>query len=235
MVTVTEQLAECRRGRKLAEDDRDKYRLEVTVLKSSRTQLYLSFATAVFFMLVLVTLAVFIAQPTLWQYTLFRTILSLAAAGIAALLPGDFEFRFKNLVRATGALGVFAFVFSQNPAQLAGIPEPRPTESFQFKILSMQTTGPFLSCFTLPYSDVLKLGTKEKILNTISDYMKRYQNIPFSTTDYTIYRKIDEKVVERDGDTVDSGNDGLILVDMHILPSLQLHVAFTMANTTPCR
>jgi hypothetical protein len=143
-------------------------------ITNSRIQLYLSYATGIVFVLILLYLAIGVTEPTNWQYTLFRTILSLGAAGIAALLPGDIEIKYKNLLRATGALAVFLFVYKINPAELAGIPEPTPTSSFQFKILTKQDSGQVLNCFTLPYSDVIKSIKDNKIFDFISQYMEKY-------------------------------------------------------------
>jgi hypothetical protein len=235
VATVSEQLAECRENFRRSETQRDTLQSEVSALKQSRIQLYLSFGTGVFFMLILLTLAISISQPTIWQYTLFRTILSLAAGGIAALLPGDFEFKFKNIVRATGALGVFVFVFMQNPAQIAGVPEPNPTDSFRFKVLSGRADGPYLSCFSLPYNDVKALATKAKVFNTVAEFMSRYQSTQIVLTDYEMYRSIDERIVQRDGEISSSSNTGLILIDKAVFAKLEPHIAFTMANTTQCR
>ncbi|WP_194977014.1 hypothetical protein [Aquiflexum lacus] len=54
------------------------------------------------------------------QVSTYRTILAIAVAGVAAVIPGFFKFRYKGIVSASGAIGVFAFVYSLNPAFVQG-------------------------------------------------------------------------------------------------------------------
>lgn len=74
---------------------------------------------SVAFILLLLLLAIRIKEPTPHQETLFRTILSLSAAGIAATIPGLIEFSsklYETVIRASGAIAVFALVYLVNPA-----------------------------------------------------------------------------------------------------------------------
>jgi TIR domain len=73
---------------------------------------------AVWFLLTLIVLAIKFHDPTPFQLTVFRVILSLAAAGIAAFIPGLIEFEIKPALRTGGALAVFAIVYFTNPGQL---------------------------------------------------------------------------------------------------------------------
>ena len=77
-----------------------------------------AFAFGVLFVAVLLGLAVVFPEPTAFQYTVFRIVLSLAAAGVAALVPGFLEVNVSTWVRAGGALGVFVVVYFYNPATL---------------------------------------------------------------------------------------------------------------------
>jgi len=79
---------------------------------------------AVWFLLTLIVLAIKFPDPTPFQLTVFRVILSLAAAGIAAFIPGLIEFEIKPALRTGGALAVFAIVYFTNPGQLV-LPRPR--------------------------------------------------------------------------------------------------------------
>lgn len=58
----------------------------------------------------------FLPCPTELQYSTFRTILSIGVAGIAAIIPGFFELKYKKIISGGGALGVFALVYLMNPA-----------------------------------------------------------------------------------------------------------------------
>ena len=70
------------------------------------------------FVVVLLTLAVVVPSPTAFQYTVFRIVLALAAAGVAAMVPGFLTVAVGTAVRAGGALGVFVVVFFFSPAGL---------------------------------------------------------------------------------------------------------------------
>jgi hypothetical protein len=82
------------------------------------TERYLAFFFGVVFIVVLIVLAIFFPNPSPFQYTVFRIVLSLAAAGTATMIPGFLEVNLSNRIRAAGALGVFVVVFWFNPAAL---------------------------------------------------------------------------------------------------------------------
>jgi hypothetical protein len=83
------------------------------------TERYLAFFFGVVFLVVLIVLAIFFPNPSPFQYTVFRIVLSLAAAGAATMIPGFLEVKFANWLRATGAFAVFAIVYFLNPVALA--------------------------------------------------------------------------------------------------------------------
>lgn len=75
---------------------------------------------AIFIVTILVfTTVVKDPSPTaIWTY---RVILALAAGGVAAILPGFIDVKYKGFVQAGGAVGVFVLVLVAFPA-----PEPAP-------------------------------------------------------------------------------------------------------------
>ena len=77
-----------------------------------------AFIFGVVFVAVMLALAVVIPKPTPFQYTIFRIVLALAAAGAAAMFPGFLTARVGNFVRAGGAMAVFAIVYFYSPATL---------------------------------------------------------------------------------------------------------------------
>lgn len=85
---------------------------------TKRVQQFGALSFGVIFVVVLLVLAVRFPNPTQFQYTVFRVVLALAAAGVAAMIPGFIEFRIATWLRAGGALAVFAIVFFKNPAAL---------------------------------------------------------------------------------------------------------------------
>ena len=59
--------------------------------------------------------AYFIPFPSSWQKGILLTVLALAAAGIAAIIPGFIEIEHKGLLRAGGAIAVFCVVYFFKP------------------------------------------------------------------------------------------------------------------------
>lgn len=80
------------------------------------------FAFGVIFVIVMLVLAVKIPNPTPNQYETFKIVLALAAAGVAAFIPGFLAVNVSKWLRAGGALAVFAIVFFQSPATLVTNP-----------------------------------------------------------------------------------------------------------------
>jgi hypothetical protein len=75
--------------------------------------------TGVGFFVLLIIIALYIPDPSDFQYLIFRTVLALAAGGFAALIPGALELEWNKAIRATGAIGIAVLVYLWNPAQLA--------------------------------------------------------------------------------------------------------------------
>lgn len=76
------------------------------------------FVFGVVFVVVMLVLAVAIPNPTPTQYETFKIVLALAAAGVAAFIPGFLEITLPGWLRAGGALAVFALVYLKSPANL---------------------------------------------------------------------------------------------------------------------
>jgi hypothetical protein len=78
-----------------------------------------AFIFGVAFVCVILAIALFVPSPSAFQYTVFRVVLALAAAGIAAEIPGILNLHIPKLLTGSGALGVFAVVYFYSPANLA--------------------------------------------------------------------------------------------------------------------
>jgi 8-oxo-dGTP pyrophosphatase MutT (NUDIX family) len=87
------------------------------------SQIIIAFIFGATFVVALLVLAIVFPKPTPFQYGVFKITLSLAAAGVAAMIPGFIHLEVNPniglVIRAGGALAVFVIVFFFNPAQLA--------------------------------------------------------------------------------------------------------------------
>jgi hypothetical protein len=82
----------------------------------------IAFVFGVVFLIALITLAVRFPRPTSFQYSIFRIVMALAAAGVAAMIPGFLDVQVtattRFLIRAGGAIGVFVIVYFFKPARM---------------------------------------------------------------------------------------------------------------------
>lgn len=82
-------------------------------------EFWIVFIVGLSFLVARVVLALWLPNPSRDQEAVFRTVLSLAAAGIGAAIPGlmRFESQFAaTTISATGALTLFVLVYLLNPA-----------------------------------------------------------------------------------------------------------------------
>lgn len=81
-----------------------------------------AFAFGVVFLIFMIVIAIFIKDPTPFQYTFFRVAMSLAAAGVGAVIPGliqlEVDQKHLPLIRAGGAIALFVLVYLFNPPKL---------------------------------------------------------------------------------------------------------------------
>lgn len=95
--------------------------------KDKRLEQYLAYGFGLVFIIVVLILALAIPKPEPFQFLVFKIILALAAAGIAAFIPGFLHVQVSTIVRAGGAIAVFVIVFFFNPADLVKKEPPPPT------------------------------------------------------------------------------------------------------------
>ncbi|SAL72368.1 hypothetical protein AWB68_04264 [Caballeronia choica] len=83
----------------------------------ARLDTYLAFAFGTCFCAVLLFLAVVIPEPSKNTAFIFRVVLSVAAGGVGAVIPGMLKIRLPY-VRAGGAFALAVMVYSFNPPAL---------------------------------------------------------------------------------------------------------------------
>ena len=116
----------------------ENHRKTVKAASKKRTSVTLAFAFGVIFVTVILLIALFVPRPTTFQYTVFRIILALAAAGVAAEIPGILKINIRKWLTASGALAVFVIVYFYSPAKLvAQVDEQTRQDLSQIK----QNTG----------------------------------------------------------------------------------------------
>jgi internalin A len=120
---IPEGLDEPADVKELLEGYREK--AETTEVKTmpENKEKYLMFGFSIAFIIVIITIALFVPNPTAFQYTIFRVVLALFAAGTAIMIPGALEITIKNWLKATGAIAVFVIVYFYSPASLVHNPE----------------------------------------------------------------------------------------------------------------
>jgi hypothetical protein len=92
---------------------------------SKSAQQKAAFVFGIVFVGVLLGIAVLFPNPTPFQYTVFRIVLALASAGIAAMIPGFLHVEVGTAVRAGGAIAVFVVVYFFSPVALPAVEENR--------------------------------------------------------------------------------------------------------------
>jgi hypothetical protein len=99
---------------------------------------------------VVVLLALAVTVPALrpFQNDVFKVVLALAAAGIAALVPGFIQVQYRDAIRAGGALAIFVIVYFYSPTPPANPPDsssPEPIASNRGRVqpASLPTAGAF--------------------------------------------------------------------------------------------
>lgn len=150
-------------------------------IAKAQQRLY-AFVFGVVFVVAMLVLAIFIPNPTAFQYTVFRIVLALAAGGVVAMFPGFITAQVANSVRAGGALAVFVVVYFFSPASLVKSEKEIEID----KPLVRRVIGNQGAAFDLFISaaragsvvrqDVLKVSTPEDLLR--DDVLaKRYDRI----------------------------------------------------------
>ena len=73
-------------------------------------------AIGVMFVALVVLAAAKTPNPSTFQYTVLRSVLALAAGGIAAIIPGAVRINLGQRIRGVGAIAVFLIVYFFSPA-----------------------------------------------------------------------------------------------------------------------
>lgn len=98
---------------------------EAKEFMTKHLQMILAYVFGVVFVIILLLITFIAPNPSSFQYTIYRTVLALAGAAVAAVIPGFIEVNISNWLRAGGALAVFVILYFWNPALPKGDEENR--------------------------------------------------------------------------------------------------------------
>lgn len=185
------------------------------------------FSFGVVFVVVLLALAIKFKKPTPFQYTVFRIVLALAAAGVAAFIPGLIEVELHHWIKTGGAMAIFVIIYFFSPAGLVmSEQEPNPTTWFQIVLVSQTDNRVELKTTNLPLSDIKQNSDYIKFMEIVS----QLTNQRFDQNKVKIFRMKDENQLLLGGSlsAVDHGNLGMIVIPVDVIDGLGGdHVAFT--------
>ena len=86
----------------------------------------LAFSFGVIFVTFILIIAWIDPNPSGFSYTVYRIVLSLAAAGVGAVIPGFITVRAGTWIRAGGAVALFVIVYFFGPAAIVDEPSVKP-------------------------------------------------------------------------------------------------------------
>jgi hypothetical protein len=123
-----------------------------------KTQITLAFIFGVVFISLILAIAVFIPQPSIFQYQVFRIVLAMAAGGVGAVIPGVLNVNIPRVLTAGGALAVFVVVYFYSPAQLAVKKVPSKLINTSGQLFRVTPSG---KCEARPWRPITKDGDIE--------------------------------------------------------------------------
>ncbi|MEJ2818093.1 MULTISPECIES: DUF4019 domain-containing protein [unclassified Caulobacter] len=88
----------------------------------------IAFVFGAIFIITILAFATIVKNPSSTAIWTYRVILALAAGGVAAILPGFIDVKYKSFVQAGGAIGVFVLVLMAFPTPSPAPEKPAATE-----------------------------------------------------------------------------------------------------------
>lgn len=138
--------------------------------------------------LILVVVMIFLAFlrpfPSAYQRSVFAIGIAIFAGLGAALIPGYFEFKFKGLVRAGGALGVFALVYLVQPNTFYNV-QDRYVQKITVEWVPTDTTA--IQSILIDFDP----NATDKLCHYVATQLSKYTGDPVLDTAYTCYRTSD--------------------------------------------
>lgn len=180
----------------------------------------LAFGFGVILIAAFMVLALKFPTPTTFQYTIFRIIMALAAAGIGAIIPGFIEVEVQKWLRAGGAMALFVVVYFFCPAQLVSNPSQDNMQNNTFNVYSIYQSGDSLlySSFRYALTDINNDDYDSySTLTTKSGISKK------EIESYVVFRFCDGMIVDvsNKNDLIAKQNNGLIIIPKDIVKEFE--------------
>ena len=139
----------------------------------------------------MIVIALFKPFPSAYQLSTFGIGIAFFAGLGAALIPGYFEFQYKNLVRAGGCLGVFAFVYLVQPNTYSNV-----TANLQPKLTIDLVPKDTSAVQTLVVD--FDPNCDNNLCQFVAASMRRYLGEAITDTGYTYYRYSDGMIYSQE-------------------------------------
>lgn len=130
----------------------------------------IAFVFGAIFIITILAFATIVKDPSSTAIWTYRVILALAAGGVAAILPGFIDVKYKSFVQAGGAIGVFVLV-------LLAFPAPTPTPEKAAETLSPATSQAPAQAIVWPTEDPDFVARKYVDLVDNGKYLEAYEQI----------------------------------------------------------
>ena len=192
---------------------------------SKKLKQIIAFAFGVAFIGVLLVLAITIPHPAPLKYSVFRVVLALAAAGVAAVIPGVLSVNISAWIRASSALSVFVVAFFYHPAAVV-VPKRDPTSPFPIVLACRLPDQVAVDTITFLYSDIEKNDTYDSFRSLVA----ALPNQRCDQRSSKLFRMKDEALLLSNGslNPTSGGNAGVIVVPADVVADLGgNHLAFT--------
>ena len=155
-------------------------------MKNRWNSLYAPICGAVLLIIILV-IAFLKPFPTRFQTGIFWVALSLGASACAALIPGFFEIKYKDWIRASGAIGVFVLMYFNSPNIIDKVNNQPDARLQLFVVSNDSSVAQRIDVDFDNNSGVL-------IPDYIAQHLGSYYGKKLSADDFTCYRKSDGKI-----------------------------------------
>jgi len=155
-------------------------------MKNKWSTLYAPIGGAV--LLVIILIVAFLKPfPTRFQTGIFWIILSLAASACAALIPGFLEIKYKNFIRASGAIAVFVLMYFSSPNIINEV-DNKQTQRLELYVVSNDSLG--MQRIVIDFDN----NNNSLISDYIAQHLGAYYGMNLSVGDFTCYRRSDGKI-----------------------------------------